>query len=199
MATKSNTTAAKNANVNANVYNGARTPEQVAALAAMREAKNNPPVETPEVVEPVIAESAPAENIVDQAARMQAMVQDAVMKFLGFGDDNPDAPSWKRKLAAFFSSVVLATGAGTAIGWLAGNAVVGIATLGGSVLWSYLILLVGMIASVYAGAKIAQYVGNYVLSGQVDKDIVRAKDTVLGWFGKAKAAITTKSKITATA
>lgn len=110
---------------------------------------------------------------------LKAAAVDAMMKLFGVDED---APSWKRKLAALFATVVIAGGAGYGIGYLASMAIVGIAAMGGSVLWSFLIMISALILAGYIGAKIGQHVGGYILSGQIDRDVVAAKNKVFGWF-----------------
>jgi hypothetical protein len=99
-------------------------------------------------------------------------------------------PSWKRKLATWFTCAALSFGVGYTIGTLASWAIVGIATLGGSLLWSYLIITMALILAVYAGLKVGQHVGNYILSGKIDHDLVAAKNKVVGWFTPAPKVIT---------
>jgi hypothetical protein len=156
----------------------ARSAEQQAALDAMRANKDKA-----EVVQPVIAASAPEEKI-SESERIAAAVSESIMKLFGFGTDA--GPSWKRRMVAFFATVMLAGGAGYAIGTLAGYCIVGIASLGGSMLWAYLIMVIALLLAAYAGMKIGQVVGNYVLSGQIDADIASVKNKVTGWFGTAK-------------
>lgn len=108
-----------------------------------------------------------------------------LMQSLGFGE----GPSFKRKLAAFFVSAALSFGAGYAIGTVAGYAIVAIATLGGSVLWAWLIMLLAIMLSIYAGIKIGGAAANYILSNQIDKDIAAAKNKVTGWFAKKPLTI----------
>lgn len=176
-----------------------RTPEQQAAIDQLRAEKVEAKIEQLQATldkpeQPLAASVAPA-TATEQAMHIAAAVQEAVMKLFGFGEDD-GGPSWKRKLAAFFASALLASGAGYVIGTLAGYAMVGIAALGGSVLWAYLILIVALILSFYAGLKIGQHVGNYVLSGQVDRDIVAAKNKITGWFSSAKEMVTSKPLVT---
>jgi hypothetical protein len=123
--------------------------------------------------QPAAANVEPKEDAVRQAA------MEAVMKLFGV-DEN--APSFKRQMAALFASILLSVGAGYVIGQIAGYAIIGILALGGSMLWAYLIMILATLLAMYAGMKIGQYVGNYVLSGQVDEDIAKAKDAVSdGW------------------
>lgn len=161
----------------------ARTAAQEAAIKAdlkkQRELRN----EEPKQPEQVIADSVSPEEGGMTAEMLKQAAAEAFMKLLGV-DEN--APSWKRKLAAFFAVGVVAYGIGYGIGTLAGYAIAGIAALGGSVLWSYLIMITALIVSLYAGVKVGQYLGNYILSGQIDADIGAIKNKVTGWFKRDK-------------
>ena len=129
--------------------------------------------------------SHPLPSDVEQAtdAKIKAQI-DRAMAFLSstFGVAQEGMPTWKRTLAAYFAAMVIAGGAGYGIGCLAGYAMIGCFALTGSLFLMYLIMVLAILLSAYAGMKIGQYVGNYVLSGQIDRDVVRAKNWVTGFF-----------------
>ena len=158
----------------------ARTPEQQAELTRLRKAKAARLADTVNVT----AESVAPPTDAEQAEMTKAAAFAALMDFMGFGDDY-QGPSWKRKLAAVLGSAVLAFGAGYIVGELLTYMIVGVYVMTGSALLAYLLMMLGLLLAMYAGMKIGQAVGNYVLSGQIDRDIVRVKDTVRGWFKRA--------------
>lgn len=91
-------------------------------------------------------------------------------------------PSGKRVFAASAVSFILAFGAGYTIGVIAEIVAMGILVLTGSMLLYFVTWAIAILLSFYAGMKIGQHVGMYVLSGQIDRDIVSAKDYVKGLF-----------------
>lgn len=119
-----------------------------------------------------------------RAAKNTKPVEETAEDFLARMLDG--MPSGKRTFAAFFVTVSMSFGTGYGIGTLAGYAITAIATLGGSVLWSYLLMILALMLSMYAGMKIGQHVGGYILSGQIDHDLIAAKNKVCGWFGSGK-------------
>jgi hypothetical protein len=163
------------------VFNGTRTAAQQKELDKMRAEKAARAKNKAQVIEPVQAASAPPEEV-SEVDRIAAAVQATIMKMMGFGETDPNAPSWKRRLASFFACVICTSVAGSAISTLAGYAMVGIAMLSASVLWAYLIMILSAVAVFYAGLKVFQHVGGYISTGQIDKDIVSVKDKIVGWF-----------------
>lgn len=97
--------------------------------------------------------------------------------------------SWKRAAVAFFAVSVLAYGAGSLIGTIASYAIAGIVAFGGSMALGWLVWGMAALLSIYAGFKIGQHVGNYVLSGQIDRDLVKLKNKVTGLFKREEKEI----------
>jgi Flp pilus assembly protein TadB len=93
-----------------------------------------------------------------------------------------DLPSWKRTVCAFLATAALSVGAGYLIGQIAAYAIVGVMMLGAPMAIAWLIYALALVLSLYAGIKIGQYVGNYVLSGQIDRDVSRAWGGVKSLF-----------------
>lgn len=178
------------AEVIAPVAASTQTPEQVAALNELRAAKaktkadHAAQVAAAEAAMPPFVASSTHAGIAADA--LSTRIREAINSMLGYGEDSA-MPSWKRKLSAFFGAILLSGAAGYAIGTLAGYAIVGVASLGGSILWAYLIMVIALILAAYAGFKIGEVVGNYVLSGQIDKDLKAAKAKVTGWFTFGKS------------
>ncbi len=182
-----------------------QTPEQIKVLSDMREAKAKAKAKADaaakiaadiqaaqDALPPFVAASAPT-HIGAKAEDIAARFHEAVKQMLA--STGAEAIGWKRQFVAFFSTIILSAGAGYVIGTLAGYAIAGIAVLGGSLLWAYLTMVIAAVLAFYSGLKIGQYVGNYVLSGQVDKDLASAKSKVGGWFSSAKSMLTPAPKI----
>lgn len=151
----------------------ARTAEQQAALDTMRANKE---AEALAAVTPPVVELTTEE-------KMEAQLEKALSYLKStFASTGEDMPSWKRQLAAFFGSIVLAGGTGYLVGQVAGWMMLGCFALTGSIFMTYLVMLGAILLSAYAGLKIAERVGNYVLSGQVDRDFIKAKTFVTGFF-----------------
>jgi hypothetical protein len=114
------------------------------------------------------------------AANVGAVVDETQGQFIQRMLDS--LPSGKRAIASLAVSVLLSAGAGYGIGTIAGYAIVGVAALSGALLWQWVIFILAIALGAYVGMKIGQHVGNYILSGQIDKDAAACWDTVTGWF-----------------
>jgi uncharacterized membrane protein YdbT with pleckstrin-like domain len=101
-----------------------------------------------------------------------------------------EMPSWKRLIATTIVSLVLAAGAGWMIGTLTGMLIVSAVALTGMAWIGYVIWALGMLLAFYAGMKIGQHVGNYILSGTIDKHIGSVKDRFVGLFTSSKVEVT---------
>lgn len=97
--------------------------------------------------------------------------------------------TWKRAAVAFFAVSALAFGAGSLIGHIASYAIAGIVTFGGSMALAWLVWGLAIALAIYVGLKIGQHVGNYILSGQIDRDIVKVKNKVTGFFKREEKLI----------
>lgn len=155
-----------------------RTAAQQAELDRLRAEKS---AATEQVIADAVAPKSKLEltqeNIEAQAHKLVSQLRSA------FGFDTEEGmPSFKRKMAAFFATIILAGGAGYGIGTIAGYAMAGIYLMSGSMLLAYLVMIMAVLLSAYVGMKIGQVVGNYVLSGQIDHDIKRAKNMVTRLF-----------------
>ena len=93
-----------------------------------------------------------------------------------------EAPSWKRVLAATVISLVVAAGAGWMIGTLTGMLIVSAVALTGMAWIGWVIWALGMVVAFYAGAKIGQHVGGYIMRGDIDRHIGAVKDRFVGLF-----------------
>lgn len=109
-------------------------------------------------------------------------------------------PTWKRTACAFFASIACSVGIALVISEVAEYTVLGILTsTSASLMFAFVIYMLAMIIAIYASMKVSQYIGNYVLSGQIDKDIVRAKNKVTGWFKREKKVTEQVTRRTAAA
>lgn len=106
---------------------------------------------------------------------------------LGEDDFEFELPSEKRIIAATALTFSLSFTAGYMIGIVTDVIATAALMLTGSVFIWFVIWMLALIGSIYAGMKIGQHVGYYVLSGQIDKDIASVKNKVTGLFGSVKA------------
>ncbi len=100
-----------------------------------------------------------------------------------------ETPTWKRVLAANVLAIGCSAGAGYVIASIASYTAAGILVLTGSTFLVFMTFMLAILVSVYTGLKISQHVGNYVLSGQIDRDIVVAKNKVIGLFERARSFV----------
>jgi hypothetical protein len=86
-------------------------------------------------------------------------------------------PTWKRVVAANVASIAVN------YAWLSPfiSLVASIAAPA-SLFLAVMIWIVSMVLAIYAGMKVSQHVGSYILSGQIDRDVVKVKNKVLGLF-----------------
>ena len=106
-----------------------------------------------------------------------------------FEEYKDELPSWKRNVAAFALSMAACAGTGYVISTITAYAIAGIAVFNGSMFLTFFVFALALLVSVYAGLKLSEKVTNYVMSGQIDRDIVAAKNKVLGWFGKRNEVV----------
>lgn len=123
------------------------------------------------------AEVATDEGIFAEAMKRYTEAQESLLKFF-------KAPSWKRTLVAFVTSIVVGCG----IGWVAGtllNWIVAGATL--MAVPTFIVMLVyvlGFIAALYFGGKLAARIGGAVLTGEADERAIAAYDAVKSFASK---------------
>lgn len=167
----------------------ARTQTQQAAIDSLRATKaaaQDAVVKSVEVVKEVIS---PAPKLTapttesDETFNMRQIMSSMIASAMS------DMKPSKRGIAAFFAGVVATTGVSITIAKLAAVAVIAVTLFTGSVMLGYLIIILSMILSIYASIKAYEKTANYVLSGQIDRDIVAAKNKVLGFFKKAPLTV----------
>lgn len=78
------------------------------------------------------------------------------------------APTWKRKLAAFVTTVVIAVGIGWLLGQILAALFVGILMLTGSAFIAWALWAIGLIVGSFFGGKLAAKCGIAVLTHEAD-------------------------------
>lgn len=133
------------------------------AAAAKASAKPQAESNKPEVTE---------SELFEQIMSRYGDAQDSLLKFL-------KAPSWKRTLVAFVTSIAI----GGAVGWAAGHVLTWM--LAGAVMMSapmfvtLLVYILGVLAAIYYGGKLAARIGGAILTGEADERAVAAYDATV--------------------
>ena len=83
-------------------------------------------------------------------------------------------PSWKRCLLALVASVCAALGTAFMLNPFVSAMFAGAMLTTGSVFLSYLFFVIGFVIASYITLKVAQKVGGYIASGDIDRDVARA-------------------------
>ena len=133
-------------------------------------------------VETITPEAAPQPSAYEQyKASMHKMLDEALAT---------PTHGWKRTLMAWLLSLAVATGIGWLMGYVITAAVVGAALLSSSVFVSSIIMVLGIIASMYIGYKTSPL----VYAAVIDRTIERA---AVGAWRKTKSFFTPGSKVAA--
>lgn len=121
--------------------------------------------------EDVQADVAHDEGVFAEAMKRYQEAQEGLLKFFS-------APSWKRTLVAFITTVVVTCG----IGWIAGELlswmVIGAVAMAVPVFLIVLAWVLGAVLAIYYGGKLAARVGGAVLTGEADERAIAAYDAV---------------------
>lgn len=131
-------------------------------------------------------EVAAADGVYDEAMRRYNEARDYLLGAM-------KAPTWKRTLLAFLTTVVVGFGigfiAGTLLDWL----VVGALTMAVPLFLTMVVYVIGACLAIYYGGKFAARIGGAVLTGEADEKALAAYDAVKGVLSKlnpfAKATI----------
>lgn len=117
------------------------------------------------------AEVANDPSLFDEVLKRYTDAQDAMLKFF-------KAPTWKRTLVAFVTTILVGAG----VGWIAGAMleamVVGAIAMA---VPTFLILagwLLGALIAIYYGGKLAARIGGAILTGEADERAIAAYDSV---------------------
>lgn len=89
-------------------------------------------------------------------------------------------PSGKRMLAACLATFTTAGVVGYGIRQLVDYGIAVIATYSTAAAWPIIIMVLGAIISIYISLKIGKHLGNYILSGQIDRDVASAWNWMFG-------------------
>lgn len=110
------------------------------------------------------------------------------------------APTWKRTLCAFVTSVLVGAG----VGWIAGTLlnwmVVGAVAMAAPLFLVVITYVLGFIVAVYYGGKLAGRIGGAVLTGEADERAAAAYDAIksfcskLNPFGAREIVVPAKAK-----
>lgn len=117
------------------------------------------------------------EDLFAQAYARYQEAQDFMLRFF-------KAPSWKRTLVAFVTSLLVGAG----VAWVAGSIlewmVIGATAMGVSTFVTVIVYALGFIAALYYGGKLAARVGGAVLTGEADERAIAAYDAVKSKLAK---------------
>lgn len=98
-------------------------------------------------------------------------------------------PSWKRTLLAFVTSFAVGYLIGSVAAALINLAFAGAAVLGMNLFFIYIIALMLIIGAIYLAIKASQRIVMYFQTGDIDRDLVAAKEKVTGFFRRAPKEI----------
>jgi hypothetical protein len=101
------------------------------------------------------------------------LARDQLLKDLGVS-------SWKRATVAFISSLAAAGAVGYGVAAVTEVAMISALLLTGSGFVAFMVWLLGCLVAVYAGLKISGKVARYIIDEQIDRDLARARDVVVG-------------------
>lgn len=94
-------------------------------------------------------------------------------------------PSWKRVVITYVAAMCAGYGLGTL--FILVDALLLSSLMATSVFLYWAVWAVGLLLTLYAGFKLGNAIGNYIMSGQIDRDIAVAKNKVSGWFKRTPA------------
>lgn len=114
------------------------------------------------------------------ASKMRRMVEEQY-EALGIA-----VPDWKRKAVAYVGAFLIGYGFGSLFAYLDVIFLSSLATT--SVFLYWLAYVLGLVLTIYAAIKVSQKWGGYVISGDIDADLTRAKNWVSGFFNSKKVA-----------
>lgn len=113
--------------------------------------------------------------------KMKALVDDTY-KTLGI-----PAPSWQRTLLTFCASFLAGYGIGMLFNLIDVLLLSSLMSISMFLYWT--VWVIGLALALYAAFKVGQALGSYIVFGDIDRDIARAKNTVTGWFKRSPPAL----------
>ena len=90
--------------------------------------------------------------------------------------------NWKRVCCTFAATFAAAYGASYAVVGIMNVVITAAFAATSSTFLAVFLWFIGCMLAIFAAVKAGEIIGNYVLSGQIDRDIISAKDKVLGFF-----------------
>jgi hypothetical protein len=100
-------------------------------------------------------------------------------------------PTERRAMVAFSIGLATSMAVGATIGKITTMAMVGAVMLTGSAFLAMMIWIVGVVLAIYCGVKSFSMAFDYIAKGEIDRDVIRAKEwsenkvaQVRGWFKK---------------
>lgn len=112
-----------------------------------------------------------------EAMKRYNEAQDRLLQFF-------KAPTWKRTLVAFITSIVVGVGVGIAADAVLTWLMVGAAAMAAPMFIAVAVWVLGFIAALYFGGKLAARIGGAVLTGEADERAIAAYDAVKSVLGK---------------
>jgi hypothetical protein len=123
------------------------------------------------------------DSVFAEAMQRYTDAQDYLLKFF-------KAPTWKRTLCAFVTTIAIGVGIGMFAGSILNWMLVGAVAVNASLFIAMVVYVIGALAAAYFGGKLAARIGGAVLTGEADEraiaayDAVKAKLSALNPFGQ---------------
>lgn len=117
------------------------------------------------------------DGVFAEAMKRYTEAQDYLLKFF-------KAPSWKRTLCAFVTTIVVGAGVGCVAGTLLEWLLVGAVAMAAPMFLVVLTWLIGFALAMYYGSKFCVRIGGAVLTGEADERAIAAYDAVKNLVGK---------------
>lgn len=95
---------------------------------------------------------------------------------------------WRRRTVAAVAGLATSLGVGYIVAAITEYAIVGALTLTGSAFMALLILLLGLIMTMYIGSKSSIFVYTNIVNKNIDRAYSAADATVRGWFTPTQGA-----------
>lgn len=143
-------------------------------MATRKTAPRKPTITDVPFIETVVPETAPQPTAFEQyKARAHAAIDNLLV---------PPEHGWMRTIAAWAITMAASIGLGWLVGYVTTYAIVGAALLSSSVFISLMILLIGLIGSMYIGYKTSPIIFKAIIDGAVEKAAVSAWRKTRGFF-----------------
>lgn len=135
-------------------------------MATCKTASRKPTITNVPFIETIVPETAPQPTAFEQyKARAHKAIDDLLV---------PPEHGWMRTIAAWAITMASSIGLGWLVGYVTTYAIVGAALLSSSVFISLMILLIGLIGSMYISYKTSPIIFKAIIDGTVEKAAVSA-------------------------